>query len=203
MSAESGSQNGDFLALGGEYAVVGNRTEPVLRILCLEDHRDTQTASYDPRAVHSEARVSADGETVMLFGYREFQVYDRQGALLSRVDLPDAEAVYDQQFVRAGEESWLEVIWYDGTRRFYDAADGNLIGEEQGEAPSEDLYEEFSAGPFRIASGLHDAPVVYDKASGRKLAVLEGEGYLTYVTEAGEYLVTEYIDASGDGTASC
>ena len=50
----------------------------------------------------------------------------------------------------------------------------------------------------RVASSLHAAPVVYDAASGRELATLEEEGYLTYVTQLGDMLVTEYISTEGD-----
>ena len=45
---------------------------------------------------------------------------------------------------------------------------------------------------------VHGAPEVYDKESGRLLATLEKDSYLTYVTEVGEYLITEYISAVGE-----
>ena len=90
------------------------------------------------------------------------------------------------------------MIWYDGTRRCYSAADGTVISEEKGEAPSKDLYEEFTTDRYRIASSLHSAPEVYDLKTGKLLAVLEEEDYLTYVTQTGDYLVTEYIGTSGD-----
>ncbi len=197
MGKESGNQNADFLALSGEYAVVGNRTEKLLRILHLESHADAQLASYDARCDHQEARVSGNGKTVMLFGYQAFWIYDRNGKLLAEEELPDADHIYDQQFRKEGEDSWLEVIWYDGTRRFYSATDGTVLFEERGQAPDKDLYEEFVVGEYRIASGLHEAPIVYDLDSGRKLAVLEAEGYLTYVTELEGNLITEYIDTEG------
>lgn len=198
MSAESGSQNADFLALAGGYAVIGNRTETALRVMKLEGHEDARLGAYDARDVHEEARVSADRETVMLFDYRGFRIYGMDGGLLAEEELQDADTVYDQQFRREGNDSWLEVIWYDGIRRCYSARDGALISQETGEAPARDLYEEFLAGDYRIASGLHDAPVVYDAATGKELAVLEADGYLTYVTEVGDGLITEYIDTDGE-----
>ncbi len=197
MSSESGNQNGDFLALAGPYAIIGNRTETALRVMELESHRDAELAAYDARDAHEEARVSGDWETVMLFDYQGFRIYDMSGQLLAEEKLPDADTIYDQQFRREGDDSWLEVIWYDGIRRCYSAADGSLVSEETGEAPARDLYEEFFVGDYRIASGLHDAPVVYDAESGRELAVLEADGYLTYVTEMGDYIITEYIDTEG------
>lgn len=197
MSAESGNLNADFLALTGEYAVIGNRTETMLRVMELEGHEDAQIASYDARYIHDEARVSADEKTIMLFSYRDFRVYDMAGQLLAEEELPDAENIYDQQFRKEGSDSYLEVIWYDGTRRHYSAADGKLISEEVKEAPAKDLYEEFFVGDYRIASNLHDAPVIYDADSGKELATLDVDGYLTYVTEMGDYLITEYIDTEG------
>ncbi len=197
MTAESGNQNADFLALTEKYAVIGNRTETSLRILELESHGEAQLFAYDARYAHDEARISADGRTAVLFDHRGFRIYDSNGELVAETELPDVEKIYDQQFRREGEDSYLEVIWYDGTRRFYSAADGSVISEETGEAPAKDLYEEFFVGGFRIASGLHDAPVVYDAESGAELAVLESDGYLTYVTEVGDYLITEYMDTAG------
>ena len=197
MSSESGNQNADFLALAGPYAVIGNRTETALRVMALEGHEDAELARYDARDVHDEARVSGDGKTAMLFDYQGFRIYDMSGQLLAKEKLPDADKIYDQQFRREGDDSWLEVIWYDGIRRCYSALDGALLSETAGEAPAKDLYEEFFVGDYRIASGLHDKPVVYDAGSGREVAVLETDGYLTYVTEMGDYFITEYIDAEG------
>lgn len=198
MSTESGELGADFLALAGGYAVIGNRTETALRVMRLEGHGDAQVAAYDARRAHEEARVSADGDSVMLFDYKGFYIYDMDGELLAETELPDADAIYDQQFRREGDVSFLEVIWYDGTRRCYSASDGALIFEETGEAPGKDLYEEFFVKGYRIASNLHDAPVVYETGSGREVARLEEDGYLTYVTELGDYLVTEYIDTEGE-----
>lgn len=198
MSMESGNLNADFLALAGGYAVIGNRTEANLRVMRLDGHGDTQVAAYDARRAHEEARLSADGKSVMLFDYKGFSIYGVDGRLIDETELPDADAIYDQQFRREGDASFLEVIWYDGTRRCYSASDGALMAEETGEAPGKDLYEEFFVKDYRIASGLHDAPVVYEAGSGREVARLEADGYLTYVTELGDCLVTEYIDTEGE-----
>ena len=42
-----------------------------------------------------------------------------------------------------------------------------------------------------MASDLYDS-------KGRLAATLEADSYLTYVTQAGEYIVTEYISAEGE-----
>ncbi len=243
MSAEQCEEISDFVCISGEYAVFGNRSQPTLRRMKLESHQEAQFLSYDARYPHDEARFSKDGETAMLFSFQDFRIYDKEGMLVSQVELPDPETIYDQQFYkdqdasgkaksgagdlsdgesgkqessradgqskgqardmidRAGagmDGSWLEVIWYDGTRRCYSAADGSLLSEEKGAPPEKNLYEEFYTRKYRIASGLHDAPEVYDLETGRKVADLEKYSYLTYVTEVGDLIITEYISAAGE-----
>ena len=134
---------------------------------------------------------------MVLFSNRSFRVYDLQENLLTEVILPDAEQIYDQQFRRAGEDSWLEVIWYDGTVRCYRAADGTLLSEVEGVPPDRDLEEEFYTDRYRIHSSLHGAPEVYDRETDRKIGILEEDAYLTYVTQVGEWVVTEYINTEG------
>ncbi len=164
----------------------------------LENHEEALLLSYDARYSHDEARISRDGQTVMLFDYRQFRLYDRAGNILAEVKLPDAEQIYDQQFRRSDKDSWLEVIWYDGTVRCYSAKDGSLLSEVTGMPPEKNLDEEFFTDQYRISSSLHKAPEVYDRETGRKIAVLEEDSYLTYVTQAGEYILTEYIRAAGE-----
>lgn len=198
MSAEEGQMNSDFVLLSAKYAVVANRNEPSLRLMVLENHQEAQLLSYDARYGHDEARVSQDGQTVMLFGYEDFRIYDMAGNLVAEGVFPDADHIYDQQFRKSQDGSWLEVIWYDGTRRLYSAVDGSVLSEEIGEVPGKDLYEEFVTAHYRVASSLHEAPVVYDLDTGKQVAVLEEDGYLTYVSQVGNYLITEYIDTSGE-----
>lgn len=195
---ESGSEKYDFTALTGDYAVLGNRNEPMLRLLKLERHEDAALLSYDARYDHDEARVSRNGETAMLFKYQDFRIYDMTGRIAAEGQFPDPEHIYDQQFHKGEEGSWLEVIWYDGARRRYSAADGSLLSEETGEAPDKELYEEFFTDKYRFASSLHTAPEAYDKDSGKLVATLEKDSYLTYVTQAGDYIITEYISSEGE-----
>ncbi len=198
MSTESVSEDYEFVELAGKYALLGSRNAPKLRLLGLEDHGGEQILSYDARYPHKEARISRDGNRAMLFGLLGFRIYDREGNLIKEVELPDAEKVYDQQFRKGGEGSWLEVIWYDGTVRSYSADDGMILSEEVRDEPSKDLYEEFFTDKYRIASSLHDAPKVYERDSGRLIATLEKDSYLTYVTQMKDYIITEYISAAGE-----
>jgi hypothetical protein len=67
-----------------------------------------------------------------------------------------------------------------------------------GEAPDEDITDEFLTDRFRIVSPLHGTPEVYDLTTGELVATLEPDAYLTYVTQVGECLITEYISMQGD-----
>lgn len=139
----------------------------------------------------------------MLFSYDGFRIYDSDGTLTAEGSFPEAEKIYDQQFRRDGEKSWLDVIWYDGTVRAYSSEDGTLISEERGEAPSKDLEEEFSTEKYRFVSELHSAPKVYDKQSGKFVKELEKDDFLAYVTEVGEYILTEYVRQMVRDTVFC
>lgn len=188
----------DMIALSGEYAIAASLNAPQVRVLRLENHRDAQLMTYDPTFSHDEARVSDDGSTTMLFRYDRFRLYAGDGTQLCEVELPDAQQVYDQQYRRDQEGSRLEVIYNSGLVRTYSAVDGSLLSEEQGEKPEESLYEEFTTDSWRITSPLHGTPEVYDLESGEQIATLEPDAYLTYVTQVGEYVITEYLSSEGE-----
>lgn len=198
MSSQSCQENCDFVCLAGSYAIIANRTDASVRLMKAEDHKEALILSYDARYPHDEARISQDEKTVMLFSYENFRIYDREGNIAAQQDLPDPEHIYDQQFRREDGQSWLEVIWYDGTVRCYSAADGSLIQETRTDPPEENLYEEFFTAKYRITSPLHGAPQVYDRETGKLMGKLEEDAYLTYVTETGDYIITEYVTASGE-----
>lgn len=188
----------DFVRIAGETAVTANLDSPVLLVQRLEQHPETQVFSYDADYDHHEARISADGGTVMLFRYDRFRLYDINGTVLAEVDIPDASQVYDQQYRRDEAGDRLEVLYNSGLIRTYSAKDGSLLSEEQGNAPDGTLYEEFTTSRLRIERPLHGTPVAYDKESGELVRELESDAYLTYVTEVDGYIVTEYMTAQGE-----
>ena len=198
LSSEVCEEVCDFVVMTEEFAVLANRNEPSLRLLKKESHKDSVIMSYDARYAHDEARVSQDGRTVMLFDYETFCICDRDGNVVAQEKLPESREIYDQQFRKSEDGSWLEVIWYDGTVRLYSAKDGSMISEIKGKPPEKDLFEEFYTDQYRIESSLHSAPVAYDRKSGRKVKELETESYLTYVTQLDRYIITEYVSAAGE-----
>lgn len=189
----------DHLCISGQYAVIGSRDSPVLRLLRRESHPEVESFSYDSAYPHDEARLSADGNTAMLFSVDGFQLYDQTGTMLAEKVMPDPEQIYDQQYRREVDgTSYLEVIYNDGLRRAWSAKDGALLWEQQGEAPDSSLFEEFFTDRLRIESPLHGTPAAYDRKSGRLVSMLEEDAYLTYVTQVEEGVICEYISSQGE-----
>lgn len=185
----------DFASMSGGYVVLSGRDSPSVRLMKLENHGERQIASYPGSYFHDEARVSSSRKTVMLFSIDGFRIYSLDGAQLAEVSLPDSGQIYDQQYRRDGD--YLEVIYYDGTRRMYSAADGSILSQEVGEKPDETLYEEFQTEKYLVTSTLHGAPTVVDRASGETIRELESEDFLTYVMEVEGGFITEYVTAQG------
>lgn len=190
--------NCDFLQLENGIAAIGSLDSPTLRILKYESHPNAQVFAYDSSYNHDEARISADGKTVMLFTYDQFRIFGMDNTLIAEVSIPNAKQVYDQQYRREGDSSYLEVIYNDGSVIFYSAADGAIIGEDQREAPDLTLYEEFYTDELRITSPLHGTPAAYDIKTGKLVRELEEDAYLTYVTQVGEYIITQYVTADSN-----
>lgn len=187
-----------FIQIAEGTAIIGSLDAPVIRIMKFENHPAAEVFAYDPSYVHDEARISADGKTVMLFSYDRFRLYDISGNSITEMSIPDAVQVYDQQYRRDESGSRLEVIYNDGTIRAYSAKDGSLLYETTGEKPDLTLYEEFLTDTLRIESPLHGVPLAYDRRSGKLVRELEKDAYLTYVTQVGEYIITEYVTAEGE-----
>ncbi len=207
-SCEEEGRN-DLAGITKEMAVIGSMDNPVVRIMRYEEHPDSEMFIYDPVYEHDEARVSSDEKTVMLFSYDQFRIYDKKGEPVQEVLLPEADHVLNQQFVREMEESFLKVTYDNGKILIYSAEDGELLREINIEESSEEsekksdgksfgeLDEEFIIGNLRIESPLHGTPIAYDVKTGEEVARLKKDTYLTYVTQAGGYIVAQYITADG------
>ena len=114
------------------------------------------------------------------------------------VDLQEAAQIYDQQYRRDVEGDRLEVFYNDGTVQAYSAKDGSLMWERKEKMPNGTLDEEFYTQRWRIAAPLHGTPVIYDRETGKEIGTLEPDAFLTYVTETGPYVITEYISSQGE-----
>ena len=58
--------------------------------------------------------------------------------------------------------------------------------------------EAFFTSDAIVLSPLHGTPTVYSLIDGRKIADLEKDSYLTYITETSDYIVSEYVSASSE-----
>lgn len=193
MTSFEEEETGDFVQLSNGVALIGSVDYPKIKIMKYENHSHDEVFTYDPSYEHDEARISADGRTVMLFSYKQFRIYDIDGAQIKEVDIPDASQVYDQQFIRKDNESYLEVTYNDGTLITYNARNGDLVSEKEIEKPDLSLYEEFYTDSLKIESPLHGSPTVYDKNTGELIRELKEDGYLTYITQVDEYIIAQYV----------
>lgn len=198
VTAGSREKGCELPGLGGPYALLASRETPVVQLLRQETHPEAALCSYDPAWQHTEARLGGDGETVLLFRHDLLYILSREGELLTRVELPDAGEVYDQQLRREEGEPRLEVFYRDGKVAAYSAKDGSLLWEKQESPYTGDLEERFFTARWEIRAPLHGTPVVYDRETGAAVRELEKDSYLTYVTEAGEWIVTQYLSGQGE-----
>lgn len=187
----------DYIECSNNYVVLGNRDNPWIRVLKRESYADNQLLTYDTRYSHDETRISDDGKYIMLFSINGFRIYDMNGSVVAEEKLLHPESIYDQQYRRVENSSYLEVIWYDGTIRKYDGKSGQLLSEEYGEKPSKDLVEEFCTNQYKIISSPHDTPKVYDRKSDKYITDLSSEDYLTYVTQVDDGIMVEYMSTEG------
>ena len=188
----------DYLQLCDNYAFFANRSDPFIWIQCLQKHSDQKVFTYDAQEVHDEARVSQDKKTLMLFDYEHFTIYGDDGNKVNSIELPKADQIYDQQFIRKKDKSYLEVIWYDGMIRRYSAKDGSMIDEKQGKIPDKSLIEDFWTDNYHIVSKLHEAPEVYNRKNEKFVTKLEEDDFLTYVIQTNKGIICEYITAEGE-----
>lgn len=187
----------EFLKITSDNAIVANRNENAIRLLKLQQHDKTKILEYDPDFVHDEARITKDKKNIVLFDYKQIYILNQNGDQIAQVELPDSEHVYDQQYRRDNNGSYLEVTWENGTIRRY-GEDGSVLSEEKVKKPSKNLEETFKTSEYVIRSPIHGSPEVYDKNNKSLIRKLEDEAYLSYVTETEKYIVMQYMKTTGE-----
>ena len=185
----------DFVISAGDYIALANRNSNIIEILKLKDYGDAKLLEYDPRLEHSEARLSSDG-SVMLYSVKNITVLNPDGSSRTTVELEDGDKIYDQQYRHDGD--YLEVTYYSGKVVSYSAKDGKIISETEIAPPDESLYEEFETEKYIVKAPLHGAPEVVNKTTGKKIAELRVDDYLTYITETDGYIIAQYVKTDGD-----
>jgi len=184
--------------MAGGFLVTGSFNTPIVQILRFETHEHLEIFSYDPDLDYDQARLSARGDRVMMYSFNRFRIFDIEGNLINATEIPNAQHVHDQQFHRDGDVSYLEVIYRDGTVYIYSADDGSIIEVRSIQPPDQSLFEEFETEFLRIESPLHGSPTAFDIVTGELIRELERDAFLTYVTQVGYKVITEYITAYGE-----
>ncbi len=190
IKKESGS---NFFDIKDEFAIIGNFNENNVKLLKYYSYDDKNIFEYDTNYLHDEARVSYRYNTLMLFRYNKFFIVDKSGVKLVEVDIPNADNIYDQQFIRSEDDDYLEVTYYDGSILKYSAEDGVLLSEEKKIEPDKNLNEVFEISQYVIEAPLHGEPIVYFKDDFSEFKKLKYDGYLTYVTEFEDKIILQYM----------
>ena len=197
LSEKNTDVSADFMLAKGDTAVIGSMNSTILKIEKMKDHSEADYILYDPKYAHDEARISHNQETLMLFAYDRFYILDFDGNLINETEIPDAENVYDQQYVRTADSSVLEVIYNDGKTVIYNALNGEIVTTEQREKPDLTLHQEFETEDYKVVFDLHGATVLYDRKNDSEIRELTEDAYLTYVTQVGDGLVLQYMTVDG------
>lgn len=71
-------------------------------------------------------------------------------------------------------------------------------GKKRFELEMQEQNESFFTDTEVIISPLHGTPVVYSLESGKKVADLEKDAYVTYITQLDNYVMSEYVSAQGE-----
>ncbi len=188
--------NNEIIALSDEFIVFATLDSPAVQLLKFENHSQDTIFTFDSKLDFDEARISANGKTVMFFSYDKFELYALSGELIKSQAIPNAKEVYDQQY-RKEENSYLDVIYNDGSILSYSAVDGKLLAQKEQVEVTKDLSESFETNKYIINSSLHKGANVIDKKTGKEVKQLSKDDYLTYVTEVDDQIIAEYISVTG------
>lgn len=185
--------NCDFIQIAGGCAIIGSRDTLNVRILQYEEHRDTEILRYDPQYEHEEVKISQDGERVLLFSVNNILIFDRENNLLKKIEMPRDKFVYSQIVHRIGNNSWLEVTFFDGKRINYNAEDGSILSEEQVSIPDASLYKEYETDNYIVKRTPYKAPEVFKKDTGEYLMTLNEDAVLNNIMETERYIIAQYF----------
>ena len=142
----------DFMALAGDRALCGSRDSLYVNILKKNTPPKSGFFSYDPDYPHTEARLSADRRTIILYSDSGLRVWSAEnGRSAGRAAFPQENEVHDLKFRREEGESLLQVTWDDGTVCCYSAADGSLLSRSKTDLQGEENPNmEFLTDQYRI-----------------------------------------------------
>ena len=180
----------DFAHMAGDYILTANRNAPWLRLQKWESHAEAIMFSYDPSFYHSEARVTPDGYTAILFNYSQFRIITRTGEVIADVPIPDGANVYSIYYWK--DRDLLDARYYDGLVRSYSVKNGALISEEQGDPPDGSHNGVYVTEDYVVDAPLHGVASLSDQ-EGDAIGTLNPEGYVYDAMQVDEYLIPLYL----------
>ena len=186
--SEEGSIN--FASAAGDFILSGSLDKRELLLRKIHRHSEAQLFTYDLTFRHRGARVHTDGQTAMLY-YNQFMILDKQGQVITVDDsIANPDPPYDTKYLRNPDGDILQVLYADGTERYYSAKTGErLLPDGHQAPPDQSLGETFKTEHYRIDDPHHGTPVIYDRDSGKQRKVLEEDANLCWAEERGESLV--------------
>lgn len=90
-------------------------------------------------------------------------------------------------------DSYIYAVNHNGICSVYNGNKDKLF-----EMPVSEQSEAFFTSGEIIISPLHGTPEVYSISAGKKVADLEKDTYLTYITQLDDAIMSEYVSASGE-----
>jgi len=193
----------DRIDISGDIAVAGSSGSTTINLLKYDTaDADKKIGTYDPSYKHDETRLNSDNTRFMLFSNFGFRIYDRSGKLVKEHTFAEEEtkpgAMYDQQYVRESGRDYLKVFFYDGSIDVYDGSTGAFLQTEYGAGPDTNLDATYETESYTIDVPLHGKTTVNDKKTGKQIAQIEEEAYVTYATEIEEGLVLQYVTTDAE-----
>ena len=187
----------DSVDICDDYMVLCNFDDMQITVLKWVSFKDVSFMSYDPGYSHTEARVSEDLSTAILYSVNGFKVFEG-GHAVADVRFPDSNKVYDIYFKRSDKNALLEVVYNDGFTRKYDVKSGVLVSEEQGPVLSnKSLYRECTTEDYLIKPSPSGKVEIISNKSGELIKTIQDGDYLTYANQIDEYLIIEWISVNG------
>lgn len=187
----------EYLSLRAKTALAASTGSRSIRLLSLQEHRDALIASYDSNLSHTEARLNLEAGTVLLASYNYMTLLNTDGHVLANMEIPAANNLFDFQYRRSQDSSWVELTYRDGRIVTYSSEDLHQLAERQGPPPDLNREEDFFSDRFRIHCQQNMAPVVYDLLTNEELLTLERNDSLAYVNQTTKGIILEYVAQRG------
>ena len=185
----------DFVALAGDRALCGSRDSLYVNILKKNTPPKSGFFSYDPDYPHTEARLSADRRTIILYSDSGLRVWSAEnGRSAGHAAFPQENEVHDLKFRREEGKSLLQVTWDDGTVCCYSAADGSLLSRSKTDLQGEENPNmEFLTDQYRIVCPPQEPFTIYDRMTGEDLGGYYEDGTLVSIDQTGSCILATYI----------